>query len=138
MTQIIDRTGFVPNRFADTLPVPLLEYDGAGALLLSFEDGLAEVAAHFATLSVIVVPFETSADGRGFSTASTLRSMGYRGHLRASGHILVDQFRAAMRSGFDDIEISDAQVRRNPEPQWQAVPFLPSYQHHIITWKDTP
>lgn len=64
------------------------------------------------------IPFPSSADGRGNSIASGLRQRGYRGHLRAWGHILADQYPLALRSGFDDVEIDDDLAARQPETQW--------------------
>ena len=138
MTQVITRAGFVPDAFAGTQTVPLPEYKRQGAVLLSVDDDLCEVSAHFDTLDFIVIPFPSSADGRGFSLAGTLRALGYRGHLRARGHVLVDQFRAALRCGFDDIEISEDQTRRNPEAQWISVSFNQSYQDHITAQEVRP
>lgn len=131
MTKIIAKPGFVEDRFAGAPVVALEAYAGNGAVLLSVEDDPCDVPPHFETLRLIVIPFATSGDGRGFSLASTLRALGYRGHLRAKGRVLVDQFRAALRCGFDDIEISDEQALRNPEAQWQAIPLGQSYQTHI-------
>ena len=66
----------------------------------------------------IRIDFPSSADGRGLSIASALRRAGYRGHLRARGHVLADQYPLALRSGFDDIEISQEIADRQPERQW--------------------
>jgi len=66
----------------------------------------------------IRIDFPTSHDGRGFSIASALRRSGYRGHLRAFGHVLADQYPLALRSGFDDVEISGELAERQPENQW--------------------
>lgn len=132
MSQIIDRTGFIIDKFADYAVPSLGDYSGGSALKLAVDDDFSDISRHFDRLDLIIVPFGASADGRGFSIAMTLRMMGYEGHLRASGHILVDQFRAALRCGFDDIEISEAQAMRNPEPQWQAVPHGVSYQNHLL------
>lgn len=136
MTQIIDQNGFTTDRFTNMIPVPLADYADGGALLLSVEDDLAEIANHFGTLTLIVVPFTSSADGRGFSMAAELRAFGYLGHLRAQGHILVDQLRAAIRCGFDDIEISDDQAARNPDDQWQDVVFGKCYRDVLHAPKD--
>lgn len=128
MSQIINQEGFASDHWANT-PLPsLADYAGGPAVSLAPEDDIGEVAAHFGTLGLIVISFGSSADGRGFSQAGQLRSLGYEGHIRASGHVLVDQFRAALRSGFTDVEISDEQASRNPESQWLAVPFQGGYQ----------
>lgn len=133
MSQIINESGFVEDTFSNLVPLGLADYSGSGALELAPEDDPNAVAAHFETLQFITIRFGTSADGRGFSIAKALRALGYQGHLRASGHILVDQFRAARRCGFDDVEISATQAERNPEHQWQAVPLGAGYQSLVLS-----
>lgn len=44
--------------------------------------------------------------------------MGYKGQLRARGHILADQYAMARRVGFDEVEISDELAERQPASQW--------------------
>lgn len=70
-------------------------------------------------IDMIRIPFPSSADGRGFSLARQLRSLGFRGRLRAHGHVISDQFRYALDSGFDEVEISDELSERQPESQWR-------------------
>jgi uncharacterized protein (DUF934 family) len=62
-------------------------------------------------LDLIAVAFPKHSDGRGFSLGRMLRQQGYAGTLRASGHILPDQFGFALHDGFDEVEIDDAQAR---------------------------
>lgn len=131
MSQVIDILGFTHDSWADAPAVSLAEYDGGPVLLLSPDDNPADAAKHFTTLELIVLSFASSFDGRGFSQAAALRQMGYHGALRARGHVLVDQFRAALRVGFTDIEITDEQAARNPESQWRAVSHPPSYQSRL-------
>ncbi len=69
---------------------------------------------------LVVVDFPSFADGRGFTIARQLRLAGYRGRLRARGHVIADQYAMARRSGFDEVEISDELAARQPEPQWLA------------------
>jgi uncharacterized protein (DUF934 family) len=44
--------------------------------------------------------------------------MGFKGRLRAKGHILADQYAMARRVGFDEIEISKDLATRQPVEQW--------------------
>ena len=76
---------------------------------------------------VIRVDFPSFADGRGFTIARMLRLRGYAGRLRAKGHVLADQYAMARRSGFDEVEISQALAARQPEDQWQ---FRANWQSH--------
>lgn len=68
--------------------------------------------------SAIAIPFPSFADGRGFSIAQRLRRLGFTGTLRARGHVLADQYPLALRSGFDEVEISDELAARQGEAQW--------------------
>ena len=69
-------------------------------------------------LDLIAVEFPRHSDGRGFSLGRMLRQQGFGGTLRASGHILPDQFGFALHDGFDEVEIDDAQAARQPVEQW--------------------
>lgn len=68
--------------------------------------------------SVISIRFPTMTDGRGFSIARRLRAIGYEGTLRATGHLIADQYAMSRRVGFDEVEISDDVLSRQGEEQW--------------------
>jgi uncharacterized protein (DUF934 family) len=56
-------------------------------------------------LRLIVLDFPKFSDGRAYSQARLLRGrMGYRGELRATGGVLVDQIPFMLRCGFDSFE----------------------------------
>ncbi|TCD13510.1 DUF934 domain-containing protein [Oricola cellulosilytica] len=74
----------------------------------------------FERVSVIAIPFPSFPDGRGFSIARELRQLGYKGTLRATGHLIADQYAHARRTGFDEVEISPELAARQPEEQWTA------------------
>lgn len=71
-------------------------------------------------LRIIRIPFASFADGRGFTLARRLRLRGYTARLRASGHVIADQYAMARRAGFDEVEISAELAARQPEDQWLA------------------
>ena len=141
MTQLIDRTGFIAETFPEDgvfvgfealwngqdLPI-----DRALGLRLEPTTEPGDLVPWFGKLALIVLPFGASSDGRGFSQARRLRALGYAGTIRAEGHILPDQFRAALRVGIDQVAISDAQAARNPEHQWQAVPLTEGYRTRLF------
>jgi len=83
-------------------------------------EDLAGLAGHLDRIALIRIRFGSFADGRGFTVARRLRAMGYRGGLRAAGHVLADQYAMARRAGFDEIEIAPEIAARQPEPQWMA------------------
>lgn len=79
------------------------------------------------SLKMVRIDFPSSADGRGFTIARALRLRGYRGRLRARGHVLADQYAMARRAGFDEVEIEENLASRQPEDQWL---FRADWQAH--------
>lgn len=78
----------------------------------------ADLEGRLDRIDMIRVDFPSFADGRGFTIAKRLRILGYRGRIRAKGHVIADQYSMARRAGFDEVEISDELARRQPEAQW--------------------
>ena len=69
-------------------------------------DDPAKVAGELATASRVEVNFPKFGDGRGFSIARLLRERyGYRGELRAVGHITRDLLFYLESCGFDAFEL---------------------------------
>lgn len=121
MTVIITDTGFAADDWTQGFTV-LNDEEAANdikALDLPsdvFPENLGNVIAN---VEFIRIDFPSAADGRGFTIARQLRLMGFKGRLRAKGHVLADQYAMARRSGFDEVEISDELAARQPEDQWQ-------------------
>lgn len=107
MSVIVKDSGFVAEDFngewldlgSDTDPSTLAQYSGVAA---------------------IRVDFPAFSDGRGFTLAKLLRLAGFKGRLRANGHVIADQYAMARRSGFDEVSISDDLAARQTEAQWIA------------------
>lgn len=75
------------------------------------EDDPATLAGALDMLSLIEISFPKYTDGRGYSQAQLLRRRyGYRGELRAVGHVLRDQILYMHRSGFDAFETARADL----------------------------
>lgn len=137
MAVLVTEAGFAPDDFAESGLI--VDFDelpsGLGAPLLGVDvpNNVKPEALvpYFNRLALIRIVFPGMADGRGFSIARRLRQLGYHGRLRAVGHLIPDQLRAALRVGFDELEISDAQAARQPESQWQGVKLTPSYQNRV-------
>ena len=70
--------------------------------------------------ALVRIAFPSFSDGRGFTLARRLRAAGYTGRLRAAGHVIADQYAMARRSGFDEVEISEALAERQGAEQWLA------------------
>ena len=65
------------------------------------------VLGDLGVLPLIAVEFPKFTDGRGYSTARLLRERhGYKGELRAIGHVLRDQLFYMHRVGFDAFELA--------------------------------
>ena len=86
-----------------------------------------DIVPVFVRIALIRIIFPSCSDGRGFSLARHLRLLGYQGRLRASGHILADQYAMTRRSGFDEVEIDPALAERQREEQWL---FRANWQTH--------
>ena len=128
MTLIRD-SGFAPedwpHGFTDN-PREIAGENGAG-LDLPSDATLEEIAARLPSVRLIRIAFASFADGRGFGLARQLRLMGYRGRLRAAGQLIADQYAMARRAGFDEVEISEADAKRQPEDSWL---FRADWQAH--------
>ena len=96
-------------------------------------DDVDALEAFVGDVDLVIVPFGSFADGRGFSIATRLRRLGYGGRLRAQGHVIVDQYAHARRCGFDEVAISAEQARRQPESQWlaQVARINTTYQNRL-------
>jgi uncharacterized protein (DUF934 family) len=77
---------------------------------LAPDDDPAVLGPWVGQLARIGVDFPKFTDGRGFSTATLLRTrLGFRGELRALGDVLVDQIFYLRRTGFDVFALRDGQ-----------------------------
>jgi len=121
MSVIVTDTGFAADDWTEGFVSLTSEGEAANdikALDLAsdvFPENLGNVIG---TVDFIRIDFPSAADGRGFTIARQLRLMGFKGRLRARGHVLADQYAMARRSGFDEVEISDELAARQPEDQW--------------------
>ena len=116
MTVIVTDTGFA----ADDHNAPftaLGEASGETAILIPLNTNPADLPKALSA-SVIAVEFPSFADGRGFTLAAQLRRLGFKGRLRAQGHVICEQYAMARRSGFDEVAISDELAARQPENLW--------------------
>ncbi|MDO5642146.1 MAG: DUF934 domain-containing protein [Paracoccus sp. (in: a-proteobacteria)] len=113
---IVRDTGFGPD-----------DYTGA-VLELGPDADLDDPALDLMAAPMIRIAFPSFSDGRGFTLARRLRVAGYKGRLRAQGHVIADQFPMARRSGFDEVEIGFDLASRQPWPLWQrSAGVAPSY-----------
>ena len=84
--------------------------DGRLGLRVPGETDATELARLLDGLALIEVEFPKFTDGRGYSLARLLRDRhGYRGELRAVGHVLRDQVFFMARCGFDSFVMAEGQ-----------------------------
>ena len=75
---------------------------------LNSDESLDEITDDILYFSLIQFNFLSFRDGRPFSIAKTLRKkLNFENEIRASGHILPDQYIFLIRCGFDTVEIQD-------------------------------
>jgi len=78
-----------------------------GVLLLP-GDKLEQIVDLLDDLSLVALAFPAFNDGRSFSKAELLRARhGFRGAVRATGQVLVDQLPHMLRVGFDEFEVTN-------------------------------
>jgi uncharacterized protein (DUF934 family) len=128
-TVLVTGTGFRPGDPAEIFVAPDEADEGTGPLRieLAADGDPASVARHFPRTAVIRLPFRSFSDGRGFTLARELRRLGYRGRIRASGHLIPDQWPLARACGIDEVEIPAAQAARQPEAAWRVAGGRPGY-----------
>jgi len=88
---------------------PALRASSRGRLGVHLQPGepLGLVTGLLEELSLVALAFPAFNDGRSFSRAELLRSRhGFRGSLRATGQVLIDQLPHMLRVGFDEFEVS--------------------------------
>lgn len=119
MTVIVTDAGFAPEGWTQGFAALAGVGPETRAVDLANTDDPALLAPLLDRIALIRVAFPAFNDGRGFTLARRLRTMGYTGRLRAQGHVLADQYAMARRCGFDEVEISDDLAARQPAPQWQ-------------------
>lgn len=104
----------------------LANRDAVGVWLKSSE-GPELIAADLQQFRVVAIDFPKFTDGRGYSTATLLRTRyGWRGELRAVGDVLRDQLFFLRRCGFDAFELRHDQDPDAALGSW--TPFSEPYQ----------
>ena len=119
MSVIITDTGFAPAPDLHSVPLSDIAHH-LGAVDLTQTDPPEALIPHLAELTLIRVAFPAFNDGRAFTIARRLRTLGYTGRLRALGPVIADQYAMVRRTGFDEVEIPDDLAARQPQAQWQV------------------
>ena len=118
MSVLVTDQGFAPA--PEVTAVALADIAShQGTVDLLHTDAPEALLPYLADLSLIRIAFPAFSDGRAFTIGHRLRALGYKGHLRAMGPVIADQYPMARRTGFDDVEIPDELAARQPEAQWK-------------------
>lgn len=89
-----------PTMTLATLQVLTAEPDPTDATALVLDNHVDPHTVALDGVTCIKLHFPKFTDGRAYSQAFVLRRRGFRGDLRASGDVLVDQLLQMQRSGF--------------------------------------
>lgn len=80
-------------------------------IIIDSDDSLKTIEKDLSTFSLIQINFKTFKDGRPFTMAKELRKLHlYDKEIRASGHILPDQYIFLTRCGFNSVEIKEEDI----------------------------
>ncbi|MBS0479427.1 MAG: DUF934 domain-containing protein [Proteobacteria bacterium] len=78
-----------------------LDQSNSSAVRLEAGEDARRLLPYLDHIALIEIDFPRFRDGRGYSSAQILREAGYKGELRATGDVLVDQIDHMRRCGFD-------------------------------------
>jgi uncharacterized protein (DUF934 family) len=114
-----------------------LDHPDATAVRIEAGEDARELIPHLGRLALVDIDFPRFRDGRGYSSARILREAGYKGEIRASGDVLVDQLLFMRRCGFDSFA---PHVAIDPRLAEEALTRFPAvYQHAaddaVPVWK---
>jgi len=77
-------------------------------VLIAPGEALDPIVPYLDELPLVALAFPAFNDGRSFSKAELLRRRhGYKGTVRATGEVLIDQIPHMLRTGFDAFEVSN-------------------------------
>lgn len=79
----------------------LLAHPQGKGVQLAPDEFAEAIAPDLGKLDLIAIEFPAFADGRGYSTAYTLRRLGFKGELRAVGDVFKDTLFYQQRCGFN-------------------------------------
>jgi uncharacterized protein (DUF934 family) len=86
--------------------------DPVGVAIVAGKDAVGALA-EAARRPLVALKFDKFADGRAFSYAELLRERyGFKGELRATGEVLLDEIALMLRCGFTSFEVTDANTLR--------------------------
>jgi uncharacterized protein (DUF934 family) len=99
--------------------------DASLGVLVQPNEAVEELAPLLDRVAVVALVFPKYTDGRAMSAARLLRERyGFKGELRATGDVLIDQMPLMRRCGFDAFEVTDRATRAQlAAGKWPDIPF---------------
>jgi uncharacterized protein (DUF934 family) len=94
-------------------------------VLLKPGEALDPILPFLDRLPLVALAFPAFSDGRSYSKAQLLRARhGFRGAIRASGDVLIDQIPLMLRTGFSEFEVTNATaLARLEQGRLGGIPF---------------
>jgi len=143
---LLEHGRLLPDRYAriaDDAPVTGAAIIGLARLkaepaLLGGEIGVelpndadpADLAPFLDRLALVVLHWPKHRDGRAFTQARALREVGFGGAIRATGHLLPDQYAFLLRCGVTSVELPET---ADPSAWQAALRTIPlAYQPAVI------
>lgn len=130
--QIVNWADFLARKEAFTAPPERL------GLRVPSDTDVVALTEHLPRFSLVAVEFPTFKDGRGFSIARLLRIRhGYKGTLRAVGHVLRDHLFYMTRVGFTEFELAPGKSLEEALPAFTefSVVYQPGEDEALPLWR---
>ncbi len=100
----------VPLEFWLEYKTAILDTNKKVSVQIAADQSPKELADDLNLIESVVLPFETSVDGRSYSHAYALRTqLNYAGEIRATGDVKHDNLGFLQRVGFDAFEMAEGQ-----------------------------
>lgn len=94
--------------------------ENSTAIQIDVDTNLDDIVPYLDQLELIVIRFESYADGRGFSIAHRLRHyLGFTSKIWGSGSLISDQYAMAIQCGIDAVLIDENLLLRQPIEYWR-------------------
>jgi uncharacterized protein (DUF934 family) len=113
----------------------LVRHDGRLGVIFPNNEKSSALALYLPRLALVVLNFPVFNDGRSFSIARQLRLDGYRGEIRASGHVMPDLLQFMLQVGFDAFDVSS---RFRPEFWLRSLKRISLTYQHDLADESTP
>ena len=121
----------------------LLARNGTAAVQLASDQNVEDLLTELAEIDIVVLPFVSFTDGRGYSNAHLLRVRHqFSGEIRAVGDVHYDQLAFLARAGCNAFEVPDDEINEKSlqamhefseayQPAADATPLIFTRRRHV-------